>query len=173
MNINNINEGEVGGSLITESPPILMTSRFSDETLLQNKKYREKTKKKCVYCSPSRITQNIKENSMLFILELNISKNRIEAIGLIQNIPKYGISVYSNGNYNRYVYIGKYRISRCEMTIEEEEIMKFFDIICFKGKFHMKRGSGITCFPLRILNICNTIFNLILFIKQMFNKRVK
>lgn len=149
-----------------------MTSRFTDETLLQNKNYREKHNINCIYCSPTRITQNINDNSVLFILELNNTKNKIEAIGLIKNNPRYGIPVYYNGNYNRYVFIGKYRISRENMNKQEEEIMKFFDFICFKGKYHLKRGSGITIFPQKILNLCYNTFDLLHFIKIMFHTRI-
>lgn len=153
-------------------PCTLMTSRFSDETILQNRAYCARTGTKAVYCSPSRITQSIKENSALFILELNISKNRVEAIGLVKNRARYGIPVYSNGNYNRYVYVGQYRIERADMSPQEEEIMKFFDIICFHGKYHMKRGSGITRFPSYILNVCNKRFDLVEFIRGMFKRRI-
>jgi len=149
-----------------------MTSRFSDETILQNREYCSKNGVKSIYCSPSRITQSIKENSALFILELNISKNRVEAIGLVKNRAKYGIQVYSNGNYNRYIYVGQYRIERSDMTEEEEKIMQFFDIICFRGKYHMKRGSGITRFTSYILNICNKRFDLVEYIRKMFKRRI-
>lgn len=167
-------EADTGAACAAPPPPCtLMTSRFSDETILQNREYCAKTGTKSIYCSPSRITQNIKENSALFILELNISKNKIEAIGLVKNRAKYGINVYSNGNYNRYVYVGQYRIERSDMTKEEEKIMQFFDIICFHGKYHMKRGSGITRFPHTILNICNKRFNLVDYIRQMFKRRIQ
>lgn len=161
-----------GETAAAPPPSTLMTSRFTDETLLQNRAYCQRTKAKCIYCSPSRISQNIKENSALFILELNITRNRVEGIGLAKNCARYGVCVYSNGNYNRYSYLGHYRIARDDMTPEEEQIMGFFDIVCFRGIYHMKRGSGITRFPPDILRICNTRFDLVEFVRQMFKRRL-
>ena len=47
--------------------------------------------------------------------------------------------------------MGKHRIDRNEMNSEEEEIMKVFDILCFTGKRHQKRLSGIKSFPVDML----------------------
>lgn len=153
-------------------PSTLMTSRFTDETLSQNRAYCIRARVKCIYCSPSRISSSVREDTAMFILELNNSKNRVEGIGLVKNRARYGVSVYSNGNYNRYSYLGHYRIARADMTPEEEEIMKFFDVICFHGIYHMKRGSGITRFPPEILRVCKTRFDLVEFVRQMFKRRV-
>ena len=94
-------------------------------------------------------------------------------IGLIRNHPICGKHrIYRNGNYNRYAYIGSKRIDREELDHEEEKIIKAFDILCFKGDKHMKRGSGITCFPHEILFRCMNIVNLVEFISAMFKKRM-
>jgi hypothetical protein len=132
----------------------IMTSRFSQETLLQNQAYRvRKNIKGCVYCSPMQITKKIPPDSVLFVIELNITTNKIAGIGLCKNKMKYGYSarIYENENYNRYIYQGAYRIAREEMTEEEEQIIKIFDMICFHGSTHLKRGGGITQFPIALL----------------------
>ena len=73
-------------------------------------------------------------------------------IGLIRNNPKINsFQVYDEKNYNRYVFMGEYRIDRTEMDKNEETIMKAFDILCFKGNKHMKRGQGLKCFPQEML----------------------
>jgi hypothetical protein len=149
-----------------------MTSRFSAETIYQNAHYREQVKKGCIYCSPTPISQNIPDGSVLFVIELNITENRVEGIGMIKKkIPHNYIPVYENGNYNRFVYMGDYRISRNEMRDKEEQIMQFFDIICFRGKFHMKRGGGITQFPRIVEDRCKKVEDLLAFIKNMFKIR--
>jgi hypothetical protein len=162
----------VAPAAVAPAAPRLMTSRFTDATLLQNREYRERTGTKSIYCSPARITGAIPENTVCFVLELNITHNRIEAIGIIRNRAAYGASVYDNGNYNRYFYKGGCRISRDSMSAEEENIMKFFDFVCFRGKNHCKRGSGITQFPARILNVCREKFDLVDYIRLMFCARI-
>jgi hypothetical protein len=103
---------------------------------------------------------------------MNNSTNRIEGIGVIQNKPivnKY--KVYESFSYNRYTYIGRYRISRKDMTEEEEEIMKVLDIFCFTGAKNLKRGKGITAFPIETLYKCSKHMDLVEFIRHMFKTR--
>ena len=104
----------------------IMTSRFSNETLEENKKYRESLSKvKCIYCCPDAIARSIPYESTLYVLEMNNSENKIVGIGKIKNVPKLQkYIVYNENNYNRYQYIGKQRIDRDEMDDEEEEIMQ-------------------------------------------------
>ena len=67
---------------------------------------------------------------------MNNDSNQIMGIGMVRNRPyvnKY--KVYENGNFNRYVFTGKERIDRTEMTDAEEEIMQAFDILCFTGHY--------------------------------------
>lgn len=151
----------------------IMTSRFSNETLEENKKYRESLSKvKCIYCCPDAIARSIPYESTLYVLEMNNSENRIVGIGKIKNVPKLQkYIVYNENNYNRYQYIGKQRIDRDEMDDEEEEIMQLFDNWCFKGMGHMKRGQGIKSFPLEKLYFHSRFVNIHKAFKQMFKKR--
>jgi hypothetical protein len=109
----------------------------------------------------------------MFVLEMNNDTNKIIGIGMVRNHPyvnKY--SVYSEGNYNRYVYVGKTRIDRESMTEEEERIMTVFDILCFTGNKHMKRGQGLKSFPIDMLYRCSVKLDLVQFIREMFKRRL-
>jgi len=150
------------------------TTRFNNITWEENRKYTKDHKvAHCIYGSPYLLKKNIPDDSIVFVLEMNNDENKIMGVGLIRNHPICGKHrIYKNGNYNRYAYIGSMRISRENMNSEEEKIMKAFDILCFKGDKHMKRGSGITCFPDEILFRCMNIVNLVEFISSMFKKRM-
>jgi hypothetical protein len=104
---------------------------------------------------------------------MNNETNQIIGVGMVRNHPyinKY--NVYGNGNYNRYVFIGKQRIDRMDMTPEEDIIMQVFDILCFTGNRHMKRGQGLKSFPLDMLFRCNKRLDLVDFIAKMFKSRL-
>ena len=81
----------------------LMTSRFNNETIEENRKYREGHKNiGCVYCSPEPTSIRIPIDTVMFILEMNNDENKIIGIGMVRNHPilqKYSID--KNGNYNR------------------------------------------------------------------------
>ena len=153
----------------------ILTSRFSNETWEQNVQFRKKMGDKvgCIYCSPDMISSSVPLDSIMFILEMNNTNNRIMGVGMVKNIPakpgKY--NVYEDGNYNRYVYVGKYRIDRTNMDEMEEKIMHVFDILCFTGNKHMKRGKGLKSFPIDMVFRCSKIVNFVDFITNMFKKR--
>lgn len=152
----------------------IMTSRFNDSTLDENKRYRrEHPGIGCVYCSPDPVSCQIKSESIMFILEMNNDTDKIEGIGLVRNHPVLGRHfVYQNGNYNRYVYTGNRRIDRSEMTAEENRIISVFDTLCFKGNKHMKRGQGLKAFPTDMLYRMSPVVDLVKFIGQMFKDRM-
>jgi hypothetical protein len=111
--------------------------------------------------------------TIMFVLEMNNDTNKIMGVGMVRNRPIVSkIMVYSNGNYNRYVFIGKTRINRTEMTEEEEQIMKVFDILCFSGNKHMKRGQGLKSFPSDMLYKMSKRLDLVSYIGEMFKKRI-
>ena len=151
----------------------LMTTRFNNDTYLQNRHFVNKNPKiKCVYGSPILNADIVPIDKSIMILEMNNEENRIEGIGFVKNHPIHSkYRIYNTTNRNRFVYLGKQHISRNEMTEEEEIIMKFFDIICFRGKRHLKRGCGITSFPHEILYKCKYRLDLIDFLYKMYNRR--
>lgn len=153
----------------------LMTSRFNNKTWQENMNYREKQQNiGCIYCSPEPISVSVPIDTIMFVLEMNNDTNKIIGIGMVRNKPICGkYYVYEDGNYNRYVYIGKTRIKREDMTGEEEEIMKVFDILCFTGNRHTKRGQGIKKFPPEMLYRCSVKLDLVDFISKMFKTRIQ
>ena len=158
----------------TELRRFLLTSRFNTQTLEENRIYREKKwNTGCIYCTPEPIARYIPVDAITFVLEMNNDINKIAGIGLVKNKPHYSkYIVYEHDNYNRYTYIGKHRIARQDMTAEEDEIMQVFDILCFTGNSHMKRGQGLKMFPIDMLYRCSKILNLVDFIQTMFFNRM-
>jgi len=152
----------------------ILTSRFNIHTMNENAIFRKNNQKiGCIYCSPVPISSEIPIDKILFILEMNNDTNKIIGIGMIRNHTTYNkYSVYDTDNYNRYIYVGKYRIDRSEMTSEEDTIMRVFDILCFTGNKHMKRGHGLKTFPTEMLYRCSKIMDLVDFINIMFKKRM-
>jgi hypothetical protein len=155
----------------------IATTRFNNNTLSINKQFREKHPLiKSIYCSPGPISETIPIGSTVFVMEMNNDINKIVGIGAVNNRPivgKYNVYI-DNPNYSRYVYTGKYYIDRSEMSEEEEKIMKFFDIMCFTGNKHLKRGQGITSFPIEfIVRIFYKLnIDLIMCIRKMFSSRI-
>ena len=158
----------------------ILTSRFSIETWNENKHYLQTIKAKvhnihCIYCTPYIVARCIPPSSIMYILEMNNDKNRIMGIGMVRNKYQkpYKYSIYTNQIYNRFNYVGRYHISRSEMNVEENILMCYFDNVCFKGNSHMKRGRGITMFPMDTIYHLKTTNNIYLveYIKNMFKRR--
>jgi len=108
------------------------------------------------------------------VLEMNNEKDQIMGIGLIKNHPVAGkYAVHSVQNYNRFVYIGKWRIDREDMTEEEMKIVRLLEAVCFRGINHSKRGHGITALPMKIVYKSYTLgLSLIDYICDMFKTRM-
>jgi len=131
----------------------LSSTRFNNDTWKENVTFREKNKLKgCIYCSPQNMSTKIGLNSLVFIIEMNNSNNEIEGIGLVKNNPitnKAGI--YETLNFNRYIFIGEYRVSRETIMRYNPCIIQSLDYILFKEKTHLKRGAGMTTVPEKLL----------------------
>ena len=149
----------------------IVTGRFNSETLITNYEYRKRHDFKCMYCVPSKLSPKIQSYSLVFVIEMNNSTNMIEGIGLIKNKPETQryYKVHSNGNTNRYTYIGNYFMDRQTIEKYNTELVNILEIILFKGKTHSKRGSGLTIIPEKVLkfDICKCI-NITKVIKDMF-----
>jgi hypothetical protein len=131
----------------------IASTRFNNSTLAENLEYRIKTNNACIYCSPQRMSPKIKTDSLVFIVEMNNELNQIEGIGLIKNTIQHDkyFKVYQDCNFNRYVFKGKYRINREELIRYNSKLVEILDNILFKGKTHLKRGSGITTITDKLL----------------------
>ena len=125
-----------------------------------------------------KISQQIDINENIFVVEMNNSSNQIMGIGLIKNklVTDKKHKVQSDTNCNRYIYIGKYHISREILEDYDKELVDILDIILFKGYTHSKRGYGLTRIPSKVLkqDICkkNDILNKIktVFVKYFYEK---
>ena len=150
----------------------LMTSRFTTATWAENRKYLEKTPFKSGYCSPVPVSEKIPLDFNLGVIEMNNDSNRIIGIGLVKNKLYPKMHIYEHGNYNRHSYVGNRRIDRSEMDEEEGRLMELLEKYCFKGRCHLKRGQGLTAFPVRYLyDSYIEGIDIIKIIRNMFNRR--
>lgn len=133
---------------------LITTTRFNNDTWNENKNFREKYNYTgCIYGSPCELSCKIEKNAVLFVIEMNNTTNKIEGIGVIRNTNRHDkyYNVYNAGNFNRYTFVGKYRIDRSDLLLENTDLVKVLDILLFKGKTHSKRSDSITLFPEKLL----------------------
>jgi len=100
------------------------------------------------------MSQKIPNESLVLVVEMNNTRNRIEGVGLIRNSPlldRY-YKTYDYFDYNRYFYKSNYHVSREKLQEYNHRLVDLLDHILFKEKTHMKRGSGFTTIPLKLLN---------------------
>lgn len=134
-------------------PITIVSTRFSDSTWSQNQQYRAKHKC-CCYSAPAPMSAKIPNESLVLVVEMNNTQNRIEGVGLIRNSPlldRY-YKTYDYFDYNRYFYKSNYHVSRERLQEYNPILVGVLDYILFKEKTHMKRGSGFTTIPLKLLN---------------------
>ena len=118
---------------------------FNNKTYDENLCYRNKYNKKVIYGSMLKIREIYPKESLIFIAEMNNTENKIEGIGLIKNVLLYNRKdkIHENTECNRYIYQGKYWLSRRQILDVDFEILNIFDDILFKGKSHLKNRIGI------------------------------
>ena len=133
----------------------IVTGRFNNETRDANYAYRRKNNFACLYSCPSELSPKISYNTPVFVIEMNNSTNKIEGIGLIKNKPenKKYYKVHSDGNTNRYTFIGNYFIDREKIDDYNSPLVHILEEILFKGKTHSKRGAGLTIIPQKVLKL--------------------
>jgi hypothetical protein len=133
----------------------IVTGRFNNETRDANYAYREKHNFACMYSCPSKLSSNILLNTSVFVIEMNNSTNQIMGIGFIKNklVTDKVYKVQEDSNCNRYIYIGKYHISREVLNEYNPFLVYVLDEILFKGYTHSKRGSGLTKIPEKVLKL--------------------
>jgi hypothetical protein len=152
----------------------VVTTRFNKDTWNENFEYRKRIREfemkeknddgsvddadtvkltRCIYGAPQKLTEKIGNNELVFVVEMNNTVNKVEGVGLIRNqvLNKtdnaFYYRVYKNGNYNRYIYKSAYHLDRRTLETLCERLVVILDFICFKGKTHLKRGSGFTRIP--------------------------
>jgi hypothetical protein len=135
--------------------PIIVSTRFSDDTWRKNNEYRNKYEYNgCIYGSSTPLCCKIPVGVGVFVIEMNNSLNRIEGIGYIRNRiqPDKYFKVYNEDHFNKYVFRGQTRIDRSYIEEHNDELLQSLDYILFKEKTHMKRGSGFTRVPQKLFN---------------------
>jgi hypothetical protein len=118
-------------------------TRFTNSTYQENIEYRKKHNYPVIYGSALKIRDIYPIGAFIFVVEMNNEKNQIEGIGLIENnlvCDRYH-KIYSNAEYNTYIYRGKFWLGKENIHPELTEI---FNNILFKGKSHLKCRIGIT-----------------------------
>lgn len=151
---------------------VIATTRFNKNTWNENFKWREKNKcEGCVYGSPFEMAKDIILDSNVFMIEMHNDENKIKGIGFLKNTirkNKY-YNIYTDKNYNRFTYLGDYRVDIDEMSRKEVFYMEILERLIFKTSHHLKRGCGITRLPERILK--NKFINFINVFKNMFLRK--
>ena len=126
---------------------IVCVTRFSDITLNENEKWKDRrgyTFKKRFYNTSIKVKESVPSNHELIVIEMDITKNKIIAFGLIKNIcQRWRYNIYSNDYYNRYTYISSRFIFIEEVSREYQDDINDLENELFRGKGHMKRGFGI------------------------------
>ena len=124
----------------------IATTRFNNTTYAENMAYRQKVLEPVLYGVSTRIYEKYSIGCPMFVFEMNNEENKIEGIGVIKNKiahdKKY--KIYSDSDYNRIIYQGKYWLSREQLLSLDPELVDIFDKMLFKGKSHLKRQSGIS-----------------------------
>jgi hypothetical protein len=166
----------------TRQNAYLMTTRFSDISFEENKRFRndkniKKLNVQCIYCSPQKITR-VPPGKIMYVLEMNNTSDTIMGIGKLYNRSKLNEAVVYNEygkesgyRMNRYNYIGEQRIDRSEMNPEELTILGILEIICFKGKGHQKRSLSITQFPIEKLYKLDEEYSIMQMIESQFDRK--
>ena len=146
-----------------DGPLVVGCTRFNRRTSSENKQWREMNLGKCVYGGSKPLRQSIGLGIRIAVVEMNNDTNTVEGIGLINNnTPNlHEYVVYSTHDYNRFLYVGSRRVDRksllshnswnprTDRTWSGKTPLQQLESFLFKGKKHMKRGSGITtiCVP--------------------------
>ena len=149
----------------------IVTIRFNIENYEENEYYREvKNVPGCIYGLKVPMTSKVNYGDELFVIEMNNEINKVMGIGLMIAGEYSCITriIYSNPVLNRYIYEGRYRLDREEITDEyHKEVIKVLDLLLFKGARHSKRNKGISRFP-KWLKYNKYDFRFIEVFKEMF-----
>ena len=125
----------------------IASTRFNNKTLGENNLYKNNNNiDGVIYGVNVKINEKYPFNTILFIIEMNNDLNKINGIGLIKNklcIEKK-VNIYSDFNYNQYIYQGDYWISREKLLRYDNNLLDLLEAMLFKGKSHLKRQSGIS-----------------------------
>tara|TARA_Y100000768_G_C23867465_1_gene628774 strand:+ start:123 stop:620 length:498 start_codon:yes stop_codon:yes gene_type:complete len=151
----------------------ICVTRFNNKTIKENYNWKLlNAHVGCIYGTPIKISEKILPDTLIAVLEMNNTKNIIEGIGFIKNKlekenKKY-YKIYTDNNYNRFIYKSNLRIDKSSFSEYEKNIIENIEYLLFKSSKHCKRGHGIQCIP---KNIKDEEFNYINFLKRLYYKR--
>ena len=142
----------------------ICVTRFDNKTLEENKIWKQKNNEiGCIYGTPVKISEKISPDEEILVLEMNNSTNKIMGIGMIraggsgQSTVGGGkrCRIYTDNNYNRFIYRSDHRIDMYSdyLPLEFHKKIKIIETLLFSGSRHCKRGQGISLIPLWIKNI--------------------
>lgn len=144
---------------------MLALTHFDNKTYKENRDWCSKNNYEgCIYGTPIRISNSIDPDTKLYIFEMNNTTNQIMGIGIIvpaNNTIRHA-KIYSDQNYNRFIYNSKLRIDLQKNFVPISMIKKItiLETMLFHGSRHCKRGQGIQLLPLWIrLTPANTILS--------------
>jgi len=125
----------------------IASTRFNNSTWQENIDYRIKNSiKGAIYGVNIQICEKYPLNSIIFVIEMNNDMNKICGISIIRNSilfdKKY--KIYSDNNYNRFIYKGDYWLSRDDIIAYDEMLIVSLETMLFRGKSHLKRRLGIS-----------------------------
>jgi hypothetical protein len=135
-------------------------TRFNTTTYEENRQYRNTLKERpVIYGISLKVREIYPPHCRLFVAEMNNDENQIEGIGLVKNhvvIDEPRHHIYTDYEYNRYIYRGKYWMSRRQLMEHDPEIIDMLENVLFKGKSHLKRnGCRITVLTDKIMKRWN------------------
>jgi len=131
-------------------------TRFTDDTYKQNKLWKEiKKYNGCVYGFDREISlSNFNYMDEIYTIDIRCTPNtkksppHIYGIGKLRFItkPEWRSRIYSNQEYNRFVYKGDTYKTKEELIINEEnkETIELLEKMLCTGARHLKRGDGLT-----------------------------
>ena len=152
----------------------ICVTRFDNKTFEENKIWKQKNNEiGCIYGSPIKITEKILPEQQILVLEMNNSINKIQGIGIIKNElvikdSKKKYRIYSDYNYNRYIYKSDLHINIYNLNNKDKKIIETLEYLLFKTNKHCKRGHGIQIIP---NNIINNKFDYVKFLINLYEKK--
>lgn len=149
-------------------------TRFNNSTYLENERFRQNVDfDGCIYGSPTEMPDHIPNKSRVFVFEMNNDENKIMGIGYLYNKLNYSRKhkIYNINNYNRYCYVGKYRVDRYELTKTQKQFLKKIEANLFGGYTHQKRGQGFNCISEKNMKTIKS--NLLVWLLEIFQEKYK
>ena len=152
---------------------MLCVTRFNNKTWEELVTFQRSNNNSIVYNSPSRMKDEVRLNFNFILFEMNNETNQISGVSVVKNKPLFRENrVYSDNNYNRFSFESLHRVDRNEFSELEKKNVELVEKMVFKGRGHLKRGSGITVCGIKSFDIHHiNRKELTQFFQQMFKER--